>query len=291
MWERAVGDIGTIVKAVPQMPAMLAKEAWSLKDLPRELGEAATSGDLSKIAEVPGIRLLPGAYIAAEGREALKHPVFAALDIAPYAKWATKGAQLPKFAGGKFIEGGVPRAARQIRKTERGADILNTLDRARMRLPIAREARGTARISARANRQLATDAEQAYRTIGDTKRQAQHQRRGRGATATRWGSRTRRCGHCWNRTRRSSSTSSRRRTSDLGTSGSTKGCSARSTTSSTRSPSTTRSRSWRSSTTRRSQNENPAAATRALEAWETEIPDNPTDAVQPRVASATTRTS
>jgi hypothetical protein len=91
------GDLGAILKSIPQIPAGLIREATSLG----QMGEG--SNVVSQIANAPGVRLLPGAYIAgnlAEGdiNELATHPLFTALDVLPFATAAAKTTKVGRLA-------------------------------------------------------------------------------------------------------------------------------------------------------------------------------------------------
>lgn len=108
-----VRDIATIGSSVPRLPLALAREVQSLRDLPEVLGQATSQASnpieaLGNLAMSPGLRFIPGAYVVgnlaggteynAEGKpvaegspgELVRHPLFTALDVLPYAEGAAK---------------------------------------------------------------------------------------------------------------------------------------------------------------------------------------------------------
>lgn len=109
----AVRDLSSIVHAIPRIPEALVEE---VRELPSGLQQASAAlgrGDLAGVFRAPGVRMLPGAYIAenlAEGDigELVTHPVFTALDVMPLAKRAA------------------PRVKRAVEGTRAG-DLLSTV--------------------------------------------------------------------------------------------------------------------------------------------------------------------
>ncbi len=145
IFERFVDDVGSLVRSVPQLPNMLINEVRELPQAPQKINEAIASGDLSKIAEAPGVRLLPGAFIAAEGRDALEHPLFAALDVAPYTKM------------------GLARAA----ETAVGKTALEKVAQTADRFGVGPISRWAARTTAQGNRILAQSLDEYGKKIND----------------------------------------------------------------------------------------------------------------------------
>jgi hypothetical protein len=105
----AISDIGNIVKAVPALPAAVIHELQSIPDIPSHISQAEQAGQnpLSAFLSAPGVRMIPGAYTAAnltngiKGlKEELTHPVMSLLDVLP---GASKAAELTGV-GGKAVE-------------------------------------------------------------------------------------------------------------------------------------------------------------------------------------------
>jgi len=103
----AIEDVGTIAKSIPHLPGALLKEAQSLPNAGAEYQAALeeTGNPISALANTPGIRMLPGAFVVgnvAQGEEGLKnildHPTMAALDILPYAGKLAKGSTVGRIA-------------------------------------------------------------------------------------------------------------------------------------------------------------------------------------------------
>lgn len=89
-----LSDLGAIVKSIPQIPAGIVREITSIG--------SETEGNFF---EQPGVRLLPGAFIAGnlmnggEGaRELATHPLFTALDVLPFASKIAEGTRAGKLA-------------------------------------------------------------------------------------------------------------------------------------------------------------------------------------------------
>lgn len=93
----AMRNLGDIVKALPQLPTALAKEVTGLGDIGTAMSEG--KNPIHGIATAPGLRMLPGAYVAeniAGGTpgELLRNPLFTALDVLPLANQAAKGTKI-----------------------------------------------------------------------------------------------------------------------------------------------------------------------------------------------------
>lgn len=90
-FDRITSDFGNILKTIPRLPVALYKEAQLLPTAPAEITKAMQGGgnildQLARVAEAPGVRLLPGAYIASnldDPGELFKHPLYTALDVLP----------------------------------------------------------------------------------------------------------------------------------------------------------------------------------------------------------------
>lgn len=86
-----VRNVRELTSSIPRLPVAMFKEAQALPTLPMELSKAmGTDGSfvdkLAAVAHTPGIRMLPGAYIAGNLNntgELWDNPLFTALDIIP----------------------------------------------------------------------------------------------------------------------------------------------------------------------------------------------------------------
>lgn len=101
----ALRDVRNIVTGIPQMPMALAREVTETAKIPEHMAKSAAEGmnPVAAIATAPGVRMLPGAYIAgnlAQGKvsELIQHPVFTALDVLPGANKLAKGTASAKLA-------------------------------------------------------------------------------------------------------------------------------------------------------------------------------------------------
>jgi len=104
----AVRDLGTIVSGIPRLPLALVKEAQAVGEIPQHIAQAQADGRnmIEAVASAPGIRMLPGAFIAenlTNPAEFLRHPLFTALDVLPGAKAAGVGPKLAATAPGRAI--------------------------------------------------------------------------------------------------------------------------------------------------------------------------------------------
>jgi hypothetical protein len=92
-----LGDLAAIVKGIPQIPGAIVNEVRSLG----QRGEGDNA--ISQFLNSPGIRMLPGSFVAAELSEGdvgelARHPLFTALDLLPAANLAAKGTRVGRLA-------------------------------------------------------------------------------------------------------------------------------------------------------------------------------------------------
>lgn len=126
----ALADLGAIVKSIPRIPGALINEVRSIG----ELGEG--SNPISRLANAPLIRMLPGAFIAgqaAEGNfdELARHPLFTALDALPFASQAAKGTRVGQIATeAAEAAGKTPRPLAAVLTQKLGEDGKTLIDRA-----------------------------------------------------------------------------------------------------------------------------------------------------------------
>jgi hypothetical protein len=114
IWSNITGDITAIVKSIPRLPAAIVGEVRDLSNFGQYMAESG--GGAAAFFGAPGVRLLPGSYIAenlAQGTEGIRTlattPVMTALDILPYAD-AALGALNPaaRTAGAQARAAGLP---------------------------------------------------------------------------------------------------------------------------------------------------------------------------------------
>lgn len=85
-----LSNAAALFRSIPKIPAMAVQTVRDIPQAPRLLSEAIAQGDFQKVAQVPGINLIPGVYTAGnilEGdvQEVIENPLFTALDVAPLA--------------------------------------------------------------------------------------------------------------------------------------------------------------------------------------------------------------
>lgn len=85
-----LSNAATLFRSIPKLPATLFQTVKDLPKAPGMLGQALAEGDFQKVAQVPGLNMIPGVYTAGnllEGDvdEIIENPLFTALDVAPLA--------------------------------------------------------------------------------------------------------------------------------------------------------------------------------------------------------------
>lgn len=134
LWGRVVSDVGSLVSSIPQLPFNLYNEATQLPEasgkLSEALGQGSIGGILQGLAQVPGLRMVPGvntaAILANEGPQGLlEHPVFTALDVLPYAAPAAGALTENLFSRLPSVQAARDTAALAARTAAEGTD-LNT---------------------------------------------------------------------------------------------------------------------------------------------------------------------
>jgi len=149
LFGNTIRNIGDIVRSIPRLPSALVSEFNDIQNISQSMADAPNP--IAGIAGAPGIRLLPGAYIAenlAKGDigELISNPVFTALDVLPLANKLAAGTKVAKAAAeasravsaggeaGLIARGaaaGTQKEARILRQMEKrpmAAAINNTLD-------------------------------------------------------------------------------------------------------------------------------------------------------------------
>lgn len=115
----AISDLASIVKAIPRIPSAIVSEVLEAPKGFAEVSAALGRGDIAAALEAPGVRMLPGAYVAAnlargDVAELARHPLFTALDVLPAAK------QLAPAAKGALAGTKVAKAAEVVGDAAKG---------------------------------------------------------------------------------------------------------------------------------------------------------------------------
>lgn len=102
-----LNDLGTLVRSIPRIPQAIVEEIRDIPNLGDSMAKARAEGDnqLAAFFQAPGVRMLPGAYVAGEvarGTEGLKelgrHPLFTVLDVLPVANKLAEGTRVGQLA-------------------------------------------------------------------------------------------------------------------------------------------------------------------------------------------------
>lgn len=99
--ERVSSDIRDVVSGVVGLPSALFEEAQQLPEAPGVVSEALSKGDVGAALQAPGVRLIPGTYVASSvlhGENPFaEHPVMSVLDLLPAASKVV--GKVPSVAG------------------------------------------------------------------------------------------------------------------------------------------------------------------------------------------------
>ena len=108
-------DLSDIVKSVPRIPLGLVHEVTDLPNFADKVAEneAAGMNPLAAMLNAPGVRMIPGAYVAgniAQGgkgiKELLTHPLMTGLDVLPAASKLAEGTTVAKLAEEAAVQAG-----------------------------------------------------------------------------------------------------------------------------------------------------------------------------------------
>jgi hypothetical protein len=128
MFSNAVGDLKTILGGIPKLPIAAVKEVQALPTIPQEIARAQAAGanPLEAIASAPGIRMLPGAFIAqnlTNPGEYARHPLFTVLDLLPAGKALAAGTDVARAgAEAAQVAGRTPNPIRDVLTRRLGAE-------------------------------------------------------------------------------------------------------------------------------------------------------------------------
>lgn len=109
-----VRDLGDIVKSIPQLPKAIYHEVQQIPNMSEHIAQAQREGmnSIAAIASAPGVRMLPGSYIAsnlAQGKfsEIATHPLMAGLDVLPLLSKFAETTAVGRAAAAQAAETGV----------------------------------------------------------------------------------------------------------------------------------------------------------------------------------------
>jgi hypothetical protein len=116
-------DVRDLVTSIPRIPHALYEEARALPSLPQTLSDALGRGDVAGALQAPGVRLLPGTFVASsilggQAEQLARHPVYTLLDVLPAAKPLGKAAT--KTAIGAKVARGGKAAGQALSRTKLG---------------------------------------------------------------------------------------------------------------------------------------------------------------------------
>lgn len=135
IFQNLASDVGSIVSSIPKLPGALIEEVLNLPNAPKAIEEGINQAQnpleaLGNIAHVPGIRFIPGSYLVGtlgtnqpglvEGVE--HHPLYAALDVLPYASKLARAT-------------GTVKAAESLTRANAALSEANDLARVQLRTP------------------------------------------------------------------------------------------------------------------------------------------------------------
>jgi hypothetical protein len=93
--ERFGDDLRTLTSSIPRLPMAMVNEVRSLTDAGEEIRAGLDEGDIGRIAQAPGVRMIPGSFVVGKvaegGLGALDdNPLFTALDVLPFVGRAAR---------------------------------------------------------------------------------------------------------------------------------------------------------------------------------------------------------
>ncbi len=117
VFQNLTSDAVNLAQSAWKLPFALVSEARQLPDLPGKLNEGLSTAQnplqaLGNVAQLPGVRLFPGSYIASGLRtdgpgfvsNLTEHPLYSALDVLPYASKAASASSVVKTARANAAE-------------------------------------------------------------------------------------------------------------------------------------------------------------------------------------------
>lgn len=98
-------DLGDILRAIPRLPTAIRAELEELPQMQQQIAQARARGvnPLTAILQAPGVRMVPGAYVAGAAAagdfgELARHPLMTALDVLPAGHMAAAGSRVGRAA-------------------------------------------------------------------------------------------------------------------------------------------------------------------------------------------------
>jgi hypothetical protein len=147
--ERFGRDAAMFARSLPQIPGELVKQAKELPQAPEEIAQAIQEGKPLHAFNAPGLNLIPGSYVLSHGVHTFnEHPLFALMDVAPYAKLVAPGLSNLALKAGESVAPELTQAAKEQVNLMRDTS------------SFGRVARGTARTLAQQRRIGATEAQE-----------------------------------------------------------------------------------------------------------------------------------
>ena len=109
LFQNALTDIKAFFSSIPKLPGIVLNEADEIRTKGIDVSGALSASNpfeaIGNLAEQPGLRFVPGAFVASNFRTGgpgvsglAEHPVFTALDVLPYASSLAKLTPAAKLA-------------------------------------------------------------------------------------------------------------------------------------------------------------------------------------------------
>lgn len=104
-WGGITDNLRQLATSIPRLPLAMYREAMEIGEAPAAISEAMGAGNpldiIAGVAQAPGVRLLPGAFIAGNinnPSNLVQNPLFTALDVLPGAKALGAGKLVSRVA-------------------------------------------------------------------------------------------------------------------------------------------------------------------------------------------------
>ena len=106
--QAAGNDLTNLLTSLPRLPGQIVKEVQRLPEIPAKIAQIQRTAPnpvnaAGQMLQLPGVNLVPGTYTAGNvltgnAQELVRHPLFTALDVLPYANKAAKSTKVVKAA-------------------------------------------------------------------------------------------------------------------------------------------------------------------------------------------------